>query len=175
MARSVSTHPASVEDVHLHGIIFDSDIVYPPDYDFEAETEPLSHYFDWDEFLDDLKGVVKERYPSFDDADRWEGHENHVILENGAAEVSVANYCGLIAVSLAPKDGDFYDEGGYDFSTTRNATWTGRIASNFGAHLRKRFESFAMISFGRASNGEEFFRPANRLNGLVTSKEGELW
>lgn len=170
MARSVSRHPSAVEVVFLHGILFESSC-----YDLqegETECEPAWHYFDWGDFIEDLKGVIGERYPSFGTCDRWAGREDHVILENEAAEVSVAEYCGLISVSFAPKEGADWD---YHQVTARNANWTGRIADNFREHLHSRFQNFAMIPMGSASNGEAFFRPASRPSGLVTSKEGELW
>lgn len=174
MARSVSTHPDSVEDIYLHGIIFDSDVDYNEDGEPEAECD----YFEFDEFLDDIESVVCEKYPSFNRCSRWLNYphgENHVILENGAAEISIAEYCGLYAISLAPKECDSYYEDNPGFVTARNAVWTGRIATNFRKHLEKRFPSFAIRRLGSFSNGEAVFAPVNRPDGVVSSKDGTLW
>ena len=177
MSRSVSTHPNSVEDVFLHGITFEVSFFGLPGYTPGDDDDlPSPDYFEWAEYINDLREVIRERYPSFENADRWCNYphgENHVVLENGAAEVSVAEYNGLISVSLAPKEGD--DTHGYAFETARCATWTSRISRNFVKHLHKRFGKFAVLYSGSASNGEAFFRPLDRPNGLVTSKEGELW
>lgn len=170
MGRSVSTHPSAVGTVYLHNIVFEDDIPYDPDN--ENDDEPRYDYFDWSEFEEDIKNVVNERYPSFESCDRWAGREDHVILENACAEISVSSYCGLFAICIAPKDGSDWD---YDAETVRNANWTGRIAHHFEAHLEKRFAGSALRYQGSASNGEAFFRPVERPEGAVTSKEGTLW
>ena len=172
MARSVSHHPAAVEVVYLRGIIFESDIIYPEGHDFDSDEQPQYDYLDFSEFLDELKKVLHKSFSSLRHCDRWIGNENHVILENGPAEVSVAEYCGLISVSLAPKDGSDED---YDQETGRNAIWSGRVANHFRECLHKRYKPFALILLGTASNGEAFFRPLARPDGMFTSKEGELW
>ncbi|MEC5129017.1 hypothetical protein VSU19_19810 [Verrucomicrobiales bacterium BCK34] len=172
MARSVSHHPSAIEVIYLHGITFESDISYPDDFDFQTDEGPAFDYLDFSDFLDDLQETAQGRYPSFHPCDRWVGREDHVILENGAAEVSVAEYGGLISISLAPKDGSDWD---YDRETARNANWTGRISTNFRKLLRRRFKPFVQIPLGTASNGESFFRPWAHPEKLISSKEGELW
>lgn len=172
MARSVSHHPSAVEVIYLHGITFECDLCYPEDFDFESDERPLFDYLDFANFLDELRETVQGRYPSFQPCNRWLGREDHIVLENGAAEVSVAEYCGLISLSLASKDGGDWD---YDRETARNANWTGRISGNFSKLLRRRYKPFVLIPLGTASDGEAFFRPWARPDKLVSSKEGLLW
>ena len=140
MGRSVSTHRHAVETIYLHDV-FD--------------------YF----FLEDLRNILTERYPSFEECDRWQDREDHVILENKRAEVSVSAYCDLVAVCLAPLD---------PYNPLDHA-WCDRVAKGFRSTLHKAYPSSALNRLGSASNGEAFFSPVNRSEGLVTSKEGELW
>lgn len=147
MARSVSRHSHASEVVYLNS-------------PFEDDPD-----FGWRDFIDDLKMVLKEKYKSLDDADRWESRENHVILDNRRGEVSVAEYNGLVSVSIAPLDPD----------NALDVNWADGVAGGFRKHLWKSYPSSALVPAGSASNGEAFFSPLNRVGGLVTSKEGELW
>jgi len=145
MGRSVSYHSNAAKVVFLHDVL----------------SEGAGNW-EWDEFIDDLKGVIRERYPSFEDADRWAGREDHVILENSAAEISVAEYCGLISVSLAPREASDYDYD-YDGESIRawNENWTNLIANNFHDHLAKRFSKSALRKIGSFSNGEGVYELIN--------------
>jgi hypothetical protein len=148
MGRSVSTHSYSEAVVYLHGVVSD-----------DAES------WEWSDFICDLQAVLSCKFKSFSDCDRWEGRENHVILENARAEVSVAEYCGLVSVCLAPRDPDNALDGG----------WCSGVAASFRKTLHKAYPNAALNRLGTASNGEAFFTPINRPEGVVTSKEGVLW
>jgi hypothetical protein len=162
------THSRSIETVYLAPQFVNHDA---------PDSEENGGYYDFDEFLEDLGNVVQEKYPSFTKLgkdSKEDERECFIVLENGAAQISVSEYCGLISVGLVPRAVDW----GYDNSARVNAmrqNWTAQIAANFKKHLHKRFSESALISQGHASNGEQFFRPVNRPEGCVTSKEGTLW
>jgi len=152
MSRSVSTHSDAVSIVYLN---------------------PEQGEDDWPCFIDDLKQILVARFPSLSPADRWAGNEDHVILDNCHAEVSVSEYCGLVAVCLAPRLGR------YDYPSVGQLAehWTNQVSAKFSETLEKAYASSALKSMGHASNGEQFFtRPGKTLNeSCITSKEGQLW
>lgn len=132
MGRSVSTHRHAVETVYLH---------------LEVE-EAHTYQEDWDDFITDLQdNVLKEKYPSLTDCDRWQDREDHVILENRQVEVSVSEYCGCVAICLAPLDPD----------NNFHVAIAERAAKGFTACLHKAFPSSALRSQGFMSNGGQVF------------------
>lgn len=132
MGRSVSTHRHAVATVYLH-----------PELDHEDA---------WTDFMNDLRGnVLPEIFPSLTECDRWQDREDHVIMENEHCEISVSEYCGLVAVCLAPRDPD----NGFSIA------WCERFYGSFTVKLEKMFKSCALRSIGRASNGEQFFNSVN--------------
>ena len=129
MGRSVSTHRHAIATVYL-------------DTPYDHEDEDGFRFF-----LEDLAEVLKDKYPSLDDCDRWQDREDHVILENRRAEVSVSEYCGLVAVCLAPLD---------DYNPLDHG-WCDRIASGFRRLLVEAYKGKALTPLGRFSNGEQVF------------------
>lgn len=147
MARSVSRHRDAVETVHLNHPFEDAD-------------------WGWTEFIEDLRdNVLRPRYPSLRPCDRWSGREDHVILASERFEISVAEYNGIVAVCLAPRDAD----------NPLDLRLVTRMAAGFRALLTKAFPASALVSLGSASNGEELFRLVAEPGSAVTSKEGRLW
>lgn len=125
MGRSVSTHRNAVATVYLH---------------FEGDLE-------WEDFLEDLKdNVLVPKYPSLEPCNRWMD-EDHVILQNQFCEVSVSEYCGCVAVCLAPFDPD----------DAYKVAWCERVAASFERHVEKNFKSCAMRRIGGFSNGESVY------------------
>jgi hypothetical protein len=133
MGRSVSTHRNAVATVYLQP-------------EFEEGDD-----FAFDDFLDDLKdNVLLPRYKAAAPCDRWVDREDHVVLESQTYEISVSEYCGLVAVCLAPLD---VDNGLHRASAER-------MADGFRKHLEKCFPGSALRSIGRFSNGEQVFQRA---------------
>lgn len=173
MARSVSTPTNAYATAYLnrpHIAAGDSE----PDDSFFAEEG-------WEDFLLDLRQVLDgsagapggKGFPSLSECDEWLDREDHAIMENRHAYVTVSEYCGLVAVCLVPKEESAF---GYDSSRLALAeAWTRNNSDRFEKLLHGAFPDSALISQGRASNGEQFFAPVNRPGGLVTSKEGTLW
>ena len=128
MGRSVSTHRHAVATVYLN-MEFGED-----DFDF---------------FLEDLcDNVLVPKYPSLEPCNRWMDREDHVILQNQYCEVSVSEYCGCVAVCLAPFDPD----------DAYKVAWCERVADSFKRHVEKNFKSCAMRRIGGFSNGESVYQ-----------------
>jgi len=132
MGRSVSQHRHAIETVFIHNLFEDGDA------DFE-----------WECFMDDLKYLLQDKYPSLDDCNRWMDNEDHIILENRRGKISVSEYCGLVAVCLAPRDPD----------EPLDVGWCHTVARGFSALLNKSYDS--LRSIGRFSNGEQVFERVN--------------
>jgi hypothetical protein len=155
MGRSVSYHRYAVCKVYLQD---------PAELHSDDVDDWLAQEY-WRDFIADLQSLIQGRYPSMSECDRWADREEHIILENSRGEVSVSEYCGLVCVCLAPRDPDNpLDQG-----------WCDRSATAFERFLENHYRHCALHSRGRASNGEQFFAPLQRPDGLVTSKEGVLW
>ncbi len=150
MSRSVSTPSRAT---HIAYAAFQCDEDDEPQYEFSYR-------------INDAQEIIRERFPSMTLADRWLGNEDHVIAENDHACITVSEYNGLVAVCIVPNDTNL----GHAWTNRIKPHFLGRVASCFGQRL---------VSQGRASNGEQFFQPADGQQrgdmGLgFTSKEGWL-
>lgn len=147
MSRSVSTHRHAVETVYIS-----------PDLDDELG---------WQDFMYSLRTVLQHKFKTLTQCDRWQDREDHIILENQRGEVSVSEYCGLVAVCLAPLDPD----------SSLDINWCAQSEKTFRESLFKAFEGQCLVSHGFFSNGEQIFSPVGKTikESCVTSKEGTLW
>lgn len=124
----------------------------------------LQDELDWEMFVEDIKEQIKSFAPSFTECDSWDGNETHIILENELAEIGIAEYCGLVSVSIRPKESEgYYDE--YDK--------TG-LAENFIERIKPKFEKLGNLTkVGTFSNGEAIFETNDKDNKhTYSSKEG---
>jgi hypothetical protein len=106
--------------------------------------------FEYQGFIDDLRGILPAAYPSLDGADGWLDREDHIILENGHARVTVSEYCGLVAVALVPKT-----------CTDRPEiakAWCRQVADGFKQALNRAYPGLNRV--GVMSNGEAVYRRA---------------
>ena len=161
MGRSVSTPTHAVAKVYLN---------YEPDFSHLEDEEPNDddHQIAWKDFVDCLTWTLEGRYKSLYRHDGWLDREDHIILRNQHCDITVSEYCGCVAVCLTPRDDDYR-------IPAIAKSWCEQVATGFTAVVEKAFPNWAMRSIGRASNGEQFFQPVNRPDGVVTSKEGTLW
>ena len=100
---------------------------------------------DWDYYIDNLRDRLTARYPSLSMSDRWAGREDRVILANYRADITVSEYCGLVAVCLVP-----HGDGGlaHRWCEQIEPGFRKIVGEVFGGTLRK---------IATASNGEAFF------------------
>ena len=146
MSRSVSTHPYSIETVFLR---------------FNLQYDD---YHVWGEFIEDLRSVLTGEagvdsgilvnnktftgFEGYEPCDRWTGRENHVILEGELSEISVSEYCGIVAVCLAPLDPDI----------VAHVNACAAAAPYFFALLQKAFPDTCYAKIGTFSNGESVYQ-----------------
>lgn len=119
--------------------------------------------WEFDACVEGLRQSLVERYPSFRNCERSLGREDRAVAENGHCYVCVSEYCGLVAISVVPKDGPLAEAGAAKINVQQ-------FAGCFGDPL---------VSVGRFSNGEQIFNAASGKNkgamGLgFSSKEGWL-
>lgn len=99
-----------------------------PDYDGDD---------DWDNFIWQVRWAVTESWPSFYECDKWDGREEHRILESGLARIVVCNYAGVASINLAILD----DLWKYTPDLTPLAEhWCQQIADRFYAEMGKHFD-----------------------------------
>ncbi len=126
MGRSVSTHR------NAYTTFFTT---------FDCEDEYDSQW-EWDNFVEYIQDTLSEKYKSLRNADRWIDREDRIILENNVAEISISEYCGGVAICLAPRDTD----------NPLHEGWCGQVYKGFHNILNKHFQGYRKI--GHFSNGE---------------------
>jgi hypothetical protein len=120
-------------------------ILYFP---FESEFSE-----DWDDMILNLQCEIKAKLPSYYKADGWDNRETKIILENSLCNIGISEYCGLVSLSVAPKE-DFYDR---PFNMEKFAC---HHANQIEKTLRKVLEDLGLTSLrkvGSFSNGEAIF------------------
>lgn len=92
------------------------------------------HGEEWREFVQWVSDTARELWPSFYDVDArtvsyWS--ENYVCAENRHSEISISEYCGSVAVSLAPRSdlGDYWEDS--MLSDTLGAHWRRQVSERF--------------------------------------------
>jgi hypothetical protein len=130
MGRSISTHRNAFATFYTQ---------------FECEDEEDSSY-EWENFVDYIREMLSNKYKSLSNVDRWVDREDHVILENSVAEISISEYCGGVAICLAPRDTD----------NPLHEGWCGQICQGFHKLLNKHFQGYVKI--GSMSNGEGVYQ-----------------
>lgn len=128
MGRSVIPHPRAEvvaytthePDEEFYRSIFEEDMNagdIDEDEDFDrwmySQWEEDSQH-SWDDLKEWVRETLENTWPSFESADeRSTGYgwrdENIVLMQNAHSEVSISEYCGVVAISLAPRsDFDYY-------------------------------------------------------------------
>jgi len=148
MGRSVSYHGTPI--IYLAGLTFADTIALDDDeIERNEDGDPITDYYDFSEFIDDIRTLVQDRYPSFEPISTWPGREDHAILSNGHALFGISQYCDLISVWIAPNN-DAYPE--------LASSWIDRALPGLRALLVRAFPSHACVRVGTASSGESFYR-----------------
>lgn len=147
MGRGVMTPTGSVVDVYMQ---------LPEDFDGD---------FGWDDLKEDLRGVIQRRLPSLTEEDGWTDRECSIILGNGKGRVTIAEYCGTVAVSLAvvqPKYG-YWDD---DREREAAERWCGKVSDTFRKTIERAFPGLTMTKVGTFSNGCPVYAKAGGSLGM---------
>ena len=67
---------------------------------------PMEFHEDWEDFMDNLIESLTYAFPSLHEPsrDRWDGRETKIILENANVEFGLSEYCGLVSLSVRPRE-----------------------------------------------------------------------
>jgi hypothetical protein len=105
----------------------------------------------FDDFLDNIKEELLDKYPSLDSCERWDGRETKIFLENSLVEIGISEYCGLISISIRPNE---YR----DVNESLAENWIRKIEAN----LRKSCANYSQTlrKVGTFSNGEGIYEKA---------------
>ena len=104
----------------------------------------------WDDLLCDLRSIIQERYPSFEDINDWVGHEYLAILKNAHGMVIVSEYMGLVSVSLGCNPDAEQPE--------LSVGWCESVAYNFEKLVNKAYGENALTKLGTFSNGGSVYK-----------------
>lgn len=160
MSRGVSFATGSVWKFYLY-----------PERDGETGESFGTMQEDWEDFVEGLRWQLESKFKSLTRCDKWLDREDHAILENDHANIGISEYCGTVCLWCVPKQWDGYRPDNQQI----HDWWCCQVEGTVGKLLAKAYPDILMESLGCASNGEQFFRPVNRPEGVVTTKEGRLW
>jgi len=85
-------------------------LYFPFDYSDDVEMDNMN----WDDMVENLKCEIKAKLPSYYEVkDKWGNRETRIILENSFCSIGISEYCGLVSLSVAPRENDYenYSEG----------------------------------------------------------------
>jgi hypothetical protein len=109
----------------------------------------------WDDMIDNLTCEIKKRLPSYYEVkDKWGNRETRIILENSLCSIGISEYCGLVSLSVAPRENES-DEWHERFAI--------RHANNIKNTLEKVLSDLGLKNLhkvGTFSNGEAVFELA---------------
>jgi hypothetical protein len=123
-------------------------LYFPFQYSDDVEMDNM----EWDDMVGNLKCEIIKRLPSYYEVkDKWGNRETRIILENNLCSIGISEYCGLVSLSVAPKN-DVYDEWHESFAI--------RHAKQIEKTLQEVLNYLGLTSLrkiGSFSNGEGVF------------------
>lgn len=122
----------------------------------------LTDEFDWYTFKGDLVSNLQADFKSLTECDRWDSNEVHIFLENELAEIGLAEYNGLVSLSIRAKDFEPWYDGDKSGLAQR---WLEQIAPKFAKYGD-------LVKQGTFSNGEAIFITKAEPWHTYSSKEG---
>lgn len=100
MGRSVNYLNNAEVVIYFH---FESEVNEEGEYDdFESQ-------FAWEDLTNNLICEIKSKLPSYyEEKNKWDNRETKIILSNNLCNIGISEYCGLVSLSVACKDGENY-------------------------------------------------------------------
>lgn len=115
------------------------------------DSVEMEDSWEWDDYVDDLRYQVRQKYPSMQSDDGWLGREDRVLASNSHAYFGVSEYCGLVSIWLVARH---ETTGRYGYSVDLDGkeglaeSWVASVAPGF-------MEAFgSMVKDGSMSNGQ---------------------
>lgn len=93
-------YPSNREELSFEMFYLDDDAFYFEDEDEERVFDDYART----DAIDEIAERIRERFPSFEKADRWE-REERVLLENAVAELRIADNQWSTAIFIIGKTG----------------------------------------------------------------------
>ena len=125
------------------------------EYNEAGEFDEDLSQMEWDDTVRNLQCEIRARLPSYYDVkDKWGNRETRIILETNLCSIGISEYCGLVSLSVAPRNND-YDAWHEIFAL--------RHANQIQGTLEKVLNDLGLTNLrkvGTASNGEAFFQKA---------------
>jgi hypothetical protein len=118
-------------------------------FPFECEDD-----FSWQGIVENLQYEINKKLPSYYEANDWDNRETKIILKNHLCNIGISEYCGLVSLSVAPKNNQ------YDAWHESFALWH---ANQIKRTLEKVLNNLGLKNLhkvGTSSNGEAFFELA---------------
>lgn len=107
--------------------------------------------FEFEDLVENLKYELKGKYKSLSICENeWEDNETKIILDSTLVQIGVSEYCGLVSISIRPKDNEHYHLG----ERWINQNWS-NIRSCIGGYCE------LLNRLGTFSNGEGVFQKAS--------------
>jgi hypothetical protein len=126
-------------------------LYFPFDYSDDVEMDNMN----WDDMVENLKCEIKAKLPSYYEVkDKWGNRETRIILENNLCSIGISEYCGLVSLSVAPREND------YD---TWHESFAIRHTNQIESTLEKVLHDLGLKNLhkiGQFSNGEAVFELA---------------
>jgi hypothetical protein len=138
-------------------------IIYFP---FESEYDENGNFdedltsLNWDDLKCNLISEIKNKLPSFYEVDKWDNRETHIILENNLCYIGLSEYCGLVSLSVAPRNSD-----NIDYFLTYRDNFAEYHSKQIEKTLQKIVDNISgkrLIKIGSFSNGEGVYKLANK-------------
>lgn len=114
--------------------------------------------YEWRDLILNLQSEIQAKLPSYIESDKWDNRETRIILENDFCNIGISEYCGLVSLSVAPKDFD------YQYSDTQYKV---NFAVHHARQIKKTLEKVLDgLSLGRLnriggfSNGTSVYQKA---------------
>lgn len=112
----------------------------------------------WDDMIVNLTYTIKAKLPSYSITDKWGNRETRIILENNLCSIGISEYCGLVSLSVSPRDSENLNS----FDTFRN-NFAIHHANQIKGTLERVLHDLGLKNLhkvGTFSNGEAVFELA---------------
>ena len=71
----------------------------------QGECDDFLSQLNWDDLVSNLQCEIKAKLPSYSVCkNKWDNRETRIILENDLCNIGISEYCGLVSLSVAPKN-----------------------------------------------------------------------
>jgi hypothetical protein len=117
------------------------------EYFENGEYNEYLSQMNWDDMVINISAEIRAKLPSYYKVDKWDNRETKIILENNLCVIGISEYCGLVSLSVAPRDSDNLDS----FSTFRD-NFAVSHANQIEKTLRKILEDLGLTNLRKVGS-----------------------